>query len=187
MFPFQITFLDFSESDAIWLAIQKRIEKLEHFFDRIVRVETSISLPHRHRHSDRLFHIQIHIILPGEDIVVNRKPVHNEAHRDVYVAIRDSFNTAERLLREKSQSISDRSRAHPSISHQTEGQHIGRISKIFFNDGYGFLTTFDGREFYFDKKSLLNKKFDNLEVGEKVRFFEELGEKGPQVTSMSAL
>ncbi len=187
MVPFQITFLDFSESDAIWLAVQKRIEKLEHFFERIVRVEVAISLPHRHRRYDRLFHIQIHVFLPGEDIVINRKPLRNEAHRDVYVAIRDSFNSAERLLREKSTSIRDRSRAHRSESHQTEGQHVGKISKLFFNDGYGFLTTYDGREFYFDKRSLLNKKFDNLEVGEKVKFLEELGEEGPQATSMSAL
>lgn len=187
MFPFQITFLDFAESDAIWLAAQKRIEKLEHFFDRIIRVEVAISAPHRHRHADRLYHIQIHIFLPGDDIIINRKPVQNEDHRDIYVAIRDSFNAAERLLREKARSIRDRSRAHQTESHQTEGQHIGKISKLFYNDGYGFLTTYDGREFYFDKRSILNKKFDLLHVGEKVRFLEELGEKGPQVTSMTAV
>lgn len=187
MFPFQITFLDFDESDAVWVAVQKRIEKLEHFFDRIIRVEVGISAPHRHRHSDRLYHIQIHIFMPGEDIVINRKPVQNETHRDIYVAIRDSFNAAERLLREQVRSIRDRARVHQNETHQPEGQYIGKISKIFFNDGYGFLTTYDGREFYFDKRSILNKKFDMLHVGEKVKFLEELGEKGPQVTSMTAL
>lgn len=187
MFPFQITFLDFDESDAIWLAVQKRIEKLEHFFGRIVRVEVAISAPHRHRSSDRLYHIQIHIFLPGDDIVINRKPVQNEAHRDIYVAIRDSFNAAERLLREKARSIRDRSRAHETITHHPEGQHIGKISKLFYQDGYGFLETNDGREFYFDKRCVLNRKFDSLEVGEKVRFLEERGEKGPQASSMTAL
>ncbi len=186
MVPFQITFLDFQESDSVWLAVQKRIEKLEHFFDRIVRCEVAISLPHRHRHADRLFHIQIHIYLPGDDIIITRKPVQNEAHRDVYVAIRDSFNAAERLLREKIRIVRHNSR-HNAEPHQPEGQFIGKISKLFYQDGYGFLETNDGREFYFDKKSILNKKFDRLEIGEKVRFFEELGEKGPQVTSMTTI
>ncbi len=187
MFPFQITFLDFNESDAVWLATQKRIEKLELFFERIVRVEVAISAPHRHRRFDRLYHIQIHIFLPGDDIVINRQPVDNEAHRDIYVAIRDSFNAAERLLREKGRSIRTRSRVHQTSTHHPDGQHIGKISKLFYNDGYGFLETNDGREFYFDRHSLLNKKWDLLAVGEKVRFLEERGEKGPQASSMTAL
>lgn len=187
MIPFQITFLDFPESDAVWLAVQKRIEKLEHFFERIIRCEVAISLPHRHRHADSLYHVQIRIFLPGDDIIITRKPVQNEAHRDVYVAIRDSFNAAERLLREKSRSFRDKSRAHLTESHHVSGQYVGKISKIFHQYGYGFLTTNDGREFYFDKNSILNKKFDSLEIGEKVKFMEELGEKGPQASSMSAM
>lgn len=187
MIPFQITFLDFPESDAVWLAVQKRIEKIEHFFDRIVRCEVAISLPHRHRQADRLYHIQIRLFLPGDDIIVTRKPVRNEAHRDIYVAIRDSFNAAERLLREKARGLRGRHKAHQSQAHQPEGQKIGKISKIFYHDGYGFLTTNDGREFYFNKNSILNKKFDLLEIGQKVRFLEELGEKGPKVTSMATV
>lgn len=184
MIPFQITFLDFPESDAVWLVVQNRIEKIEQFFSRIVRCEVAISLPHRHRHADRLYHIQIRIFLPGDDIIVTRKPAQNEAHRDIYVAIRDSFNAAERLLREKARSLRGRNKARQSQAHLLEGQKIGKISKIFYNDGFGFLITNDGREFYFNKNSILNKKFEVLEIGQKVRFLEELGEKGPKVTSM---
>lgn len=187
MIPFQITFLDFAESDAVWLAIQNRIEKLEHFFDRIERCEVAISLPHRHRTRARLFHLQIRIFFPGNDIIITHNPSKNEAHRDVYVAIRDSFNAAERLLREKAKLLRGRAKAHQTIAHQPDGQYVGKISKLFYHDGYGFLETNDGREFYFDKNSILNKKFDLLKIGEKVKFLEELGDKGPQVTSMSTM
>ena len=101
MIPFQISFLDFPESDAVWIAVQNRIEKIEQFFDRIIRCEVTISCPHRHRHTDRLYHIQIRLFIPGDDVVVNRNPSKNEAHRDIYVAIRDAFNAAERILRER--------------------------------------------------------------------------------------
>lgn len=182
MIPFKITFLDFPESDVVWIAVQKRIEKLEHFFSRIIRCEVAIFLPHRHRHSDRLYHIQIRIFLPGDDVIITRKPVQNEAHRNIYVAIRDSFNAAERLLREKIKIV-----RHENKLHHQENRQIGKITKLFFNDGYGFLTTFDGNEFYFDKNCLLNKKFEQLEIGQKARFLDELGEKGPQVTSMAMI
>lgn len=110
--PFKITFLDFPESDSVWLAIQKRVEKLEHFFNRIIRCEVNISCPHRHRHANRLFHVQIHIYIPGEDVIVNRNPSQNEAHQDVYVAIRDSFNAAERILHDRVQILRHQTKFH---------------------------------------------------------------------------
>lgn len=184
MVPFQITFLDFPESDAVWLAIQNRIEKLEKIFDRMVRCEVAVSCPHRHRQQDRLYHLQIRIVLPGDDIIVTRKPLRNEAHRDVYVAIRDSFNAAERLLREKAKLLRSRNKVHIAESHRIPGELKGKIARIFYQYGYGFLQTHDGREFYFDKNSVLDKEFESLKIGERVRFLEEQGEKGPQVTSM---
>jgi cold shock CspA family protein len=181
MIPFQITFQDFPESDAVWIATQKRIEKLERFFSRIIRCEVVISCPHRHRHSDRLYHVQIHIVIPGDDVIVNRSPLQNEAHRDVYVAIRDSFNAAERILQDRIRIIRNQTKHHEPPAED------GRISKIFLQDGFGFVETNDGRECYFSENSIINESFDHLEIGQKVKFHEEAGEKGPQVTSMAVL
>lgn len=181
MVPSQITFLDFPESEAVSMAVEKRIDKLEHFFSRIIRCRVTISCPHRHRHTDRHFHVQIWIALPGEDIIVNRNPSKNEAHRDVYVAIRDAFNAAERMLEDRVR----KTRRH--LKFHSEQYSDGRISKIFYYDGYGFLNTNDGREFYFSENCITNENFDRLRIGQKVRFLEEPGEKGPQVTSMAVL
>jgi ribosomal subunit interface protein len=181
MVPFQITFLDFPESDAVWMAAQKRIEKLERFFSRIIRCEVVISCPHRHRHAARLFNVQIHIVVPGEDVIVTRDTARNEAHRDVYIAIRDAFNAAERILEDRARKIRREVKFH-------EDQYDdGRISKIFYHDGYGFLNSKDGREFYFGENCITNEKFDRLKIGQKVKFLEEPGEKGPQVTAMAVI
>lgn len=103
MIPYQITFLDFPESDSVWLAVESRIEKLEHFYDRIQRCEVTLSCPHRHRprHSDRLFQVHIHLIIPGENVNIDRSHSKNESHTDVYIAIRDSFDAAERQLQDR--------------------------------------------------------------------------------------
>lgn len=179
MIPFQITFRDFPESDFVWLAAQKRIERLEHFFSRIIRCEVVISCPHRHRHADRLYHVQVHVVLPGDIVVVNRNHPQDESHRDVYVAIRDSFNAAERILEDKVRKI----RRMVKIHNQNYQQ--GLVSKIFHNDGYGFLNTNDGREIYFGENCLTNEKFDRLKIGQKVKFLVDSGLNGPQVTTMA--
>lgn len=179
MIPFQITFLDFPESDAIWLAVQKRIEKLEHFYNQIIRCEVVISCPHRHRHTARLYNVQIHVIMAGEDVIVNRHPPKDESHRDVYISIRDAFNAAERILQDKVRIVRHKVKFHEKIAED------GKISKIFPDEGFGFLVTLDGREFYFGENSITNEAFTELKVGQKVKFLEEAGEKGPQVTSMA--
>jgi ribosomal subunit interface protein len=181
MKPFQITFLDFPESDAVWLAVQKRIERLEHFFKRIIRCEVVLSCPHRHRHADRLFHVQIRIFIPGEDIIVKRNHPKDEAHRDIYVAIRDAFDAAERILKDQVR------KARHEVKSRKNNYEEGRVSKIFYEDGYGFIISKDGREFYFAENSVTNGDFNHLKIGQKVHFLDELGEKGPQVTSMSVV
>ena len=45
-------------------------------------------------------------------------------------------------------------------------------------------STGDGREIYFHRNSVLNGRFDRLERGAKVRFIEEMGEKGPQASTV---
>ncbi|MEK6812994.1 MAG: cold shock domain-containing protein, partial [Nanoarchaeota archaeon] len=68
------------------------------------------------------------------------------------------------------------------IKYHDEVKEEGQISKLFYDDGYGFLKTRDGREVYFHENAILNKDFENLQLGEWARFNIELGDKGPQVT-----
>lgn len=112
MIPLQINFLDLDESDAVRAVVERRIEKLEHFYNKIIRAEVNISSPHRHRHSDRLYHVLIHLVLPNNDIIVNKHSDKNEAHRDIYVAVRDAFDAAERMLQDHIQILRHNVKTH---------------------------------------------------------------------------
>ena len=59
-----------------------------------------------------------------------------------------------------------------------------RVAKLFPTEDYGFLETRDGRELYFHKNSVLNHGFERLEIGAEVSFTEELGDKGPQASTV---
>ncbi len=58
------------------------------------------------------------------------------------------------------------------------------VSKLFPEEGYGFLETPDGREVYFHRRSVLHERFDRLEVGTEATFVEEEGKRGPQASTV---
>jgi cold shock CspA family protein len=61
---------------------------------------------------------------------------------------------------------------------------LARVMKLFPLEDYGFLATHDGRELYFHKNSVLQPGFEQLEIGTQVHFVEELGDKGPQASTV---
>jgi ribosomal subunit interface protein len=100
MIPFQISFRHSSGLPMISALIEERIQKLEHFFDRVEYCRVVISSPRRNRR-DAIHHVNIHLSIPGDDIIINREPEKNIEHRDLALAIRDAFDSAERQLEDR--------------------------------------------------------------------------------------
>ncbi len=99
-------------------------------------------------------------------------------HDPLPKVIRSAFNAASRqLIRYKEQKRME-IKPHP------QREAMALIARLFPQDGYGFLKTLDGRDIYFHRNSILHNDFDRLEIGTAVRFAEEMGEKGPQASSV---
>lgn len=96
---------------------------------------------------------------------------------NILLAIRDAFDAARRKLQ-------DYARRERGVVKVHEGSPHGRVSKVFPEEGFGFLETHDGREIYFHEHSVLESGFAGLKVGTEVHFVEEAGEKGPQASTV---
>src|SRR3546814_20932899 len=94
--------------------------------------------------------------------MVDRNSGRNQAHEDVYVALRDAFNAARRRLEDHSRKQAGRVKTHEVPPH-------GKIARLFGYEGYGFIETPDGRAIYFHKNSLVDAEFDKLAEGPEVR------------------
>lgn len=174
----QITFRDVPPSAAVEARIREEADALRHYDDRIVRCRVVVELPHRHHHQGRLYGIRIDLTIPGREIVTGTGADADHAHEDVYVAIRDAFEAARRQLQ-------DHGRREREHRHANDGpSHEGRVARLIRDLGYGFIETSDGREVYFHRNAVVDGSFDRLESGTLVHFAEELGEKGPQATSV---
>jgi cold shock CspA family protein len=191
----QITFRNMKRSKEVEGWITDEVAKLETFYNQLMGCRVAVEVPHRHHKRGWPYHIRIDLTMPGGEIVVKREPslsararqlgereIKKETevhvpHKQLRQAIDDAFKAAGRRL----QDYARRQRGDvKSLSLLPEA----RVSRILPEEGYGFLTSGDGREIYFHKNSVLRRAFPRLKVGTIVRFVEEAGEEGPQASTV---
>ncbi len=173
--PLQITAQGIELSEVMREEITERANKLDKFYDRIMRCKVVVEEPKRHPHEGKLYSVRIIMTVPGAEIVTRR--AQNE---DLFIAMRDSFQAARRKLENFAREQRGDVKNH-------EESPRGRINALFTEKGYGFLSSPDGYDVYFHENSVVNKDFKKLAVGMEVRFSEEMGEKGPQASSVVVL
>ncbi len=175
--PLQVTFRDMPRSDAVEAKIRERADKLDRFYNNIMSCRVVIEAPHAHHHQGKLFHVVIDLTVPNGELVVSRDQHADRTHEDVYVALRDAFDAAQRQLKNYA-----RRQRHNIKTHDKALR--GKVTEVFPYMDYGMIHTSDGREVYFHRNSVLNGGFDHLELGASVRFAEEMGEQGPQASTV---
>jgi ribosomal subunit interface protein len=173
----RITFRDMEPSPALEAAVREKMDKLARFYDRIIACHVVIEAPHRRHHQGRLYGVRIEITLPGGQVVVSHDRQRNHAHEDVHVALRDAFDAAYRQLEDYRRRQDGEVKTHTLPS-------AGEVVAVMADKGYGFIRSLDGHEVYFHRNSVLDGAFARLVPGSAVRFVEELGEKGPQASSV---
>jgi ribosomal subunit interface protein len=117
--PVQIVFNGVDRSEALENHIRDKANRLQHFNQKLMRCHVTVELPHRHHQKGQLFNVRLGLHVPGDEIVVNR-----DEHEDVYVALREAFDAAKRLLEEAARRQRGEARhqgaARPPLDNATE-------------------------------------------------------------------
>ena len=116
---FQVVYHNIDQTEAISEAVQKRIEKLGRYCDQIINGRVVLDSPHNNHHKGKVYSVTLEIHTPMLEVRVNQDQHDNHAHEDLYVAIRDAFNVAERQLK----SIDKKHRATP-LSQKAEDMSL---------------------------------------------------------------
>lgn len=161
--PLQIVFHGLDRSDAIEARIRAKAEKLETFHSGIISCRVSVETQRGHRNHDHRYNVRIDLHIPGHEIAVSRN---HDA--DVYVAIRDAFNAASRVLEDQTRQMRGEVKAH-------DVPLYGRVARIDVDNGHGFIETSAGDEVFFTRENVTDPPFERLEVGTEVRFLLETG------------
>ena len=99
---------------------------------------------------------------------------------DLPFAINDAFRHARRQLQDYVWHMQGHVKHH-------EAQPTARVARIDPLGEFGLIETSDGREIYFHRNSVLNGEFAELSVGSRVTFAEEVGDKGPQASTVKLM
>lgn len=173
--PLHVVAKNISLSEAAEATIREKAAKLEEFYNRITSCCVTVEAPHKHHHKGIIYNVRIDITVPGEEILINR-----QGNEDLYVAIRDSFDAARRRLEDYARKQRGQVKTHETQPH-------GMVIKLFPEGGYGFLLGQGNYEIYFHRNAVLDNAFDRLKVGTKVRYVEEMGENGPQASTVAIM
>ncbi|HLN27407.1 MAG TPA: HPF/RaiA family ribosome-associated protein [Gemmataceae bacterium] len=175
--PLQISFRHMERSEEIEALVREKAAHLDTFADHIMSCRVVVEPAGKHHLHGNLYEVRIDIMVPDEEIAVTREPSQHTECRDIHVALRDAFDSARRKLE-------DYVRRRRGTVKALETAPHARVSKLFPDEGYGFLETPDGREVYFHRHSVLHEGFDRLQIGTEVTFVEEEGKKGPQASTV---
>lgn len=171
--PLQITCRDVELTPAEEASIRESAAKLESFWDRITSCRVVVNMPRRRGHTGQHYNVRIDVKVPGAELVIKR-----QAQERLLDAVQEAFRAAARR-------VQDQARKTRAAVRLSRGAPRGTVTRLLPWEGYGFITTVDDREVYFDRNSVIDEGFDRLEEGMSVRFAEEAGARGPQASTVA--
>jgi ribosomal subunit interface protein len=176
----EITFHNLDNSPALEAEIRSRIDKLDRLYDRLVGVRVSIEALHNQHRTGNIHECHITLMVPGSDLVVSRKP-HKAKEKyqnpDIYTAVRDAFQAAERQLKEYKEKQSGEVKRHVPLMQ-------GQVAEVNKEAGFGYVLTAEGQLLYFSQSAVLAGDFDQYERGDVVHYVQVEGETGPSASKV---
>ncbi|TVQ35001.1 MAG: HPF/RaiA family ribosome-associated protein [Geminicoccaceae bacterium] len=176
--PLEIVFRHMAPSPALEARVREKVEGLERFAPRIIGCRVVVEREQRRHRKGDLFRVGVDVTVPGHEIAVTRTGPQNQAHEDVYVALRDAFDATVRRLQDAVRQVRGRVKHH-------EAPLTGKVVRLFAD--YGFVETAAG-DVYFHQNAVANDGFAKLEVGTEVRLevAEDESPHGWQATTVAA-
>lgn len=179
--PVQVDFQGFEMRQDVQSAIAEHVSELEKRYGRITACRVVLKGPGGHHRTGGLYEVNVRLALPnGREVNVGRTAKADERHSDLTFAINDAFKRARRRLQDQVRKIQGAVKVH-------EAQPVGSVVRLDASGEFGFLAAGDGHEVYFHRNSVLDGAYARLAPGTRVAFTEEMGEKGPQASTVRLL
>lgn len=179
--PLEIAFHNLPHSEALEADIRKRVAKFEKLYPRLIGCRVSVEALHNQHQTGNVYEVHVVLSVPGRDIAVSREPhkaKQRYANPDVYVSVREAFESAERQLGQ----FKERRRDAPAAP--DAAALTGRVELIQPGDDHGFIVTSSGSRLYFHRDSVTDTRFEDLAEGAIVHYVEEESDSGPVATKV---
>ena len=179
--PPEIVFEGLPATPQLRDAIDVHLAELEERWGRITACRVVVKGPSQRHRTGGLYDVHIRLALPnGREVNVTRTPPADERQSDLTFAVDDAFKHARRQLQDQVRRIQGHIKEHQDSATAT-------VLRIDPSGEFGFLETSDGQEIYFNRNSVIGRGASRLQIGSRVTYVEEPGEKGPQATTVKVM
>jgi cold shock CspA family protein len=162
--------------------IESDVGKIEKRYGHVTSCRVAIRAPGAHHRMGEPYSVAIYLALPnGREVSVSRTSKGADPRQaDINFALHDAFRRVMRQLQDETRLLRGNIKQHGEPP-------IGKITSVDPANDCGYLEASDGRTIYFHAHSVLGGRFGRLAVGDRVSFHEEIGEKGPQASTVRLL
>jgi ribosome-associated translation inhibitor RaiA/cold shock CspA family protein len=156
-----ITFHGLPRSMAAERLAREKAAQLLRWCPDILACRVGIGLEHKHQRQGRAHGVRIDLTRPDQELVVDRAE-----HEDLFVALREAFDSIARKLQQATHTQRGEVKQH-------EPELAGEIVRLA--DGFGFIRSAGGDEYYFGRDNLHGATFEQLRTGQAVHFLGDGG------------
>ncbi|WP_197038326.1 HPF/RaiA family ribosome-associated protein [Billgrantia saliphila] len=183
--PLEINYQHVSRSEWIDDYVRSRVAKLEHFNRDIVSCRVVIEQTQNPHRTGNPYRALVEVNLPAKgELVAEKSDKVTDPQIQLRPIIRGAFEAMEKQLKKQT---AKRDGKVKQRYHDEPIPPVATVVRLFETDGYGFIKSLSGEEFYFHKNSVLHHDFDRLTVGTRVRFEPEEGEEGLQASTVQII
>ena len=181
--PLNIRFHHMDRSAAIEAKLREKIEKFDSFYNDFISCSITVECINPKKLNGSLYSIHININRPSNICITTK-----HEHEDINVALKEAIHSITMQLEENKDRAHDKIKHHPQILH-------GKIVRLIKDQLFGFIINehYDDipesslinsikpieNEYYFSAKNYKGN-FDGLNIGDKVKFIEFIGDDGLQ-------
>ena len=160
--------------------IDRHISELENHFGRITACRIVVKGPGEHHRTGGQYDVSVRLALPdGREVNIGRTPKEDGRYADLTFAIDNAFKRARRQLQDQARVMRGQTKQHENLP-------VGTVVRLDPSGEFGFLQAADGQEVYFNCNSVLDRA-SKIMPGTRVSYVEEIGEKGPQASTVKVL
>jgi cold shock CspA family protein len=162
--------------------IESDVRKIEKRYGNVTSCRVVIRAPGAHHKMGEPYAVTIYLALPnGREVSVGRTSKGADPRQaDINFALHDAFRRVIRQLQDETRLLRGNVKQHGEPP-------IGKITSIEPANDCGYLEARDGGTIYFHAHSVLGGHFARLAVGDRVSFHEEVGQQGPQASTVRLL
>lgn len=164
----EITYRGVDKTNAIEALIHEKIAKLERVCDHISSCHIVLEKEQDRPRDRSPYRVRLDITVPpSHELAAESTMSHQTQYAELDTVVRDAFEKAWRQLRD----LSEQQQQHDKGKTNDGAQDTtALVTKLFPEQGYGFLKTLDGQDIHFLRNSVIHDDFDRLGIGTGVRF-----------------